>query len=61
MTIKIKAGDKVKLLEKVYSHDTIGDLLTIEDVALTAEGEYHTWPIIIGGFPYGLYEVELVQ
>lgn len=61
MTIKIKAGDKVKLLEKVYSHCTIGEVLTVDEVILTLEGGYELWPIIIDDWPFGLDEVELVR
>lgn len=61
MTIKIKAGDKVKLLKKVYSHCTEGEVLTVTDVLLTPDGDYATWPIFIDSWPFGLDEVELVQ
>ena len=61
MTIKIKAGDKVKLLEKVYSHCTEGEVLTVDQVILTPEGDYELWPIIIDSWPFGLDEVELVR
>lgn len=61
MITKIKAGDKVKLLEKVYSHCTEGEVLAVSDVLLTPEGDYLTWPIIIDGWAFGLNEVEIVR
>lgn len=61
MITKIKAGDKVKLLEKVYSHCTEGEILTVTEVCLSPEGDYQLWPIIVDGWAFGLDEVELVR
>lgn len=56
----ITVGDKVELLEAVYTHCTIGDICEVTEVLYDDDGMLKPFPIMIESWPFAIHEVKLV-